>query len=162
MIGPLMPGAVWLRYCVPASHQMRHSGLVNNGQPPRDAVVRGWWQFQTLHSGTREERKALEIGEPTEVWAAWGAVSDQIRAGGPAALELVVALIEAAPDSESVGNVAAGPLEDLVHAHGDELVDQLETLARQSPVFATALHDVWLSDGAVSSSTKERLARWIR
>jgi hypothetical protein len=89
-------------------------------------------------------------------------VSDQIQAGGPDALELVVALIEAAPDSQGVANVAAGPLEDLVHAHGDDLVEQIETLARQLPPFAVALHGVWLSDGAVSTSTKERLACWIR
>ena len=137
------------------------SGLVNSEEPMRDVVVRGWWRFQQLHSGTREERKQLEIGEPADVWEAWDAVLDQIQTGGSDALDLVVALIEAAPDSQGVANVAAGPLEDLVHAHGDDLVEQLETLARQSPVFATALHGVWLSDGAVSSSTKERLARWI-
>jgi hypothetical protein len=141
---------------------IRHSGVVTTDEPAREAVVSGWWRFQQLHSGTRDERKQLEIGEPADVWAAWNAVSDQIQAGGRAAMELVVALIDAAPDSESVGNVAAGPLEDLVHAHGDDLVEQLETLARQSPIFATALHGVWLSDGAVSSSTRERLARWIR
>jgi hypothetical protein len=141
---------------------IRHSGVVNSEEQAREVVVSGWWRFQQLHSGTREERKQLEIGEPADVWAAWDAVSDQIQAGGPGALELVVALIEAAPDSQSVANVAAGPLEDLVHEHGDDLVEQLETLARQSPAFAAALHGVWLSDGAVSSSTKERLARWIR
>lgn len=90
----------------------------------RDVVVSGWWRFQQLHSGTRDERKQLEIGEPADAWAAWDAVSDQIQAGGPRALELVVALIEAAPDSQGVANVAARPFEDLVHAHGDDLVEQ--------------------------------------
>jgi hypothetical protein len=85
----------------------------------------------------------------------------QVDAGGPEALVLVMALIDAAPTDLGLGKVAAGPLEDLLHAHGDDLVDEIEVLARQSPVFAQALGGVWLSEGAISASTKDRLARWV-
>jgi hypothetical protein len=57
-------------YCVGITPVIRQSGVVNSEEPAREVVVSGWWRFQQLHSGTREERKQLEIGEPADVWAA--------------------------------------------------------------------------------------------
>lgn len=129
-------------------------------QPSTDAVVAGWWEYQRLLRGNRAERTRLEV--PLS-WpsAAADAVSDSVDAGGDAALDLVAALIRAAPDSEGLGLVGAGPLENLVHAHGSALVDGIETLARREPGFAEALAAVWLEHGAVDAPVEQRLARWI-
>jgi hypothetical protein len=62
------------------------------------------------------------------------------------------------PDEDGVALVAAGALEDLLHWHGDELVDQVQRLARQDPQFGRALAGVWLSDGALHAEVAARLA----
>jgi hypothetical protein len=53
---------------------IRDSGVVNIEEPAREVVVSGWWRFQQLHSGTREERKQLEVGELSD-----GAVSSSTK-----------------------------------------------------------------------------------
>jgi hypothetical protein len=125
-------------------------------------MVRGWWQHDRLAAGDRAQRKALSIGEPADAVAGWEAVRDCIDAGGANAVRVVVELIRTATNDRDVGAVGAGPLEDLLHEHGDELVDAIETEARRSPPFASALASVWLERHAVTPATEERLSRWIK
>ena len=42
-----------------------------------------------------------------------------------------------------LGNLAAGPLEDLIAQHGDLLMDRVEVLAKQDESFAQLLQGVW-------------------
>jgi hypothetical protein len=45
------------------------------------------------------------------------------------AVDFVVALVDAAPDAADLMLIGTGPLEDLVHEHGGELVAEIERLA---------------------------------
>jgi len=47
---------------------------------------------------------------------------------------------------QEVAVVAAGPLEDLIAAHGAALIDEIENLATRAPRFAYALTGVWPQD----------------
>lgn len=58
------------------------------------------------------------------------------------------AALAACPHSEAVADVAAGPLEDLIAAHGAALIDEIERLADRAPRFAYALTGVWRRDTA--------------
>jgi hypothetical protein len=120
-----------------------------------------WWEYRRLSQGDRSERKALELGEPVDACAAADIVTDRIDAGGVAAIELVVALIETAPDDAGIAYVGAGPLEDLVHEHGGSLVDDLDRVARQNPAFGQAMRSVWLSTGVLNGDVERRLRKWI-
>ena len=42
-----------------------------------------------------------------------------------------------------LGNLAAGPLEDLLAYHGSEMIDEVELLARRNPDFSYLLGGVW-------------------
>lgn len=42
-----------------------------------------------------------------------------------------------------LGLLAAGPLEDLLSAHGQSFIDRVETQARSNPEFASMLGGVW-------------------
>jgi hypothetical protein len=125
------------------------------------AVASGWWEYQRRSVGTREERKALEMGEPEVVQAAHDYVEDAINRGGRSALDLVAFLIDATPPGNDSGAVGAAPLEDLLHAHGNDLVGEIEVYARQRPAFANALAAVWIERGRLSSATEDRLEPWI-
>jgi hypothetical protein len=76
-------------------------------------------------------------------------------------LELVVALVDTAPDAAGVALVGAGPLEDLMHEHGAALVTEIERLARQHAGFSQAPRSVSLSPGALDPVTAQQLAPWI-
>jgi hypothetical protein len=62
------------------------------------------------------------------------------------AWELILALIERAPEEEAIGWVAAGPLEDLLCHHGLDVIDKAETLAAADPRFKKCLAGVWGSN----------------
>ena len=61
------------------------------------------------------------------------------------ALNIVVELVERAPDDESLAYVAAGPLEGLVVDHGERLIDRIESLAKERPKFQKALAGIFLT-----------------
>ena len=72
------------------------------------------------------------------------------------AWDLVLGLVERAPEDEALGWVAAGPLEDLLCHHGPELIDRVEALARSDPRFRRCLARVWGSD-RMEPSVYERM-----
>lgn len=134
---------------------------MSNDPSDSDRLTAGWWEYVRLATGSRAERKALSLGEPADVRSAWTDVQDRLDAGRVESLQLVLALIETTPEPAGVGVVGAGPLEDLVHRHGDSLVDELDRLARQDPAFRQAMAAVWLSPGVLSPETERRLRQWM-
>ncbi|MCW2857590.1 MAG: hypothetical protein JWR52_3205 [Marmoricola sp.] len=126
-----------------------------------DALLAGWWEHHRLVGGTREERLALEHGEPADVQTAYDTIEALVDSGQDEAVDVLAALIDVGPDG-AAAIVGAGPLEDLLHGYGDALVDGIEERARQSRSFAKALASVWLEHGSVSPETEQRLARWVR
>ena len=56
---------------------------------------------------------------------------------------LIRDLIAAAPSEETLGNVAAGPLEDFLSSHGEEWIGEVERFAATDPLFRTTLQGVW-------------------
>ena len=111
-----------------------------------DEHVGGWWEYWRRFRGDRAERKALELGEPQTVVRAHDLVAELVDNGGREGLEIIVALIDAAPDDGELVTVGAGPLEDFLNVCADPLVDQVERLARRSPRFRTALRSTILPD----------------
>ena len=95
----------------------------------------------------------------SDFWA-WEEVKERVLWGtdAHAAWHLVQSLVSAA-DETSLGYVAAGPLEDLVTAHGVVLINELEAAARQDPKFRECLGHIWLSEGELPP---EILARVVR
>lgn len=135
---------------------------MSDAGPTIGDLVAGWWAYQRLAQGGREDRKRLALGEPLDVCSDWEAARERIDAGGMDAVEIVVALVDAAPDAAGVALVGAGPLEDLVHEHGGALVAEIERLAGQHAGFRQALRSVWLSPGALDPEVAQRLTPWIR
>lgn len=126
-----------------------------------DDVIAAWWEHDRLARRTRQERKRLEQRQEPLAEAAAGHVLEAVRQGGPGALDLVRGLIVSAVDAEALGRVAAGPLEDLVHAHGDGLIVEIDRLARTDERFAAALNGVWLTHGVLDQRVEDRLAAWV-
>jgi hypothetical protein len=101
-----------------------------------------------------------ELGtQDQEYFWGWDAVNDFVHtAPAEDAWDLVVTLTRRAPD-EILGNVAAGPLEDVVRLHGAALVDWIEGEARRDERFRWALGCVWLSRGVLPREVEDRIVR---
>src|ERR1022692_3586921 len=100
------------------------------------ALAAGWWERHRLARGGREERKALASGEPADAQAAWDFVARSVEAGGAEAVALLVALNDAGPPDDDRVTVGSGPLEELITAHGQDLIGKIEDLARLPASFA--------------------------
>lgn len=138
-----------------------HTGPVSEPRTTSELVA-GWWQHLQLSSGGREARKRLQDGHELFADAGWQGVTDRMERGGVAALDLIDALLAAGPaDEDAVGQVGAGPLEDLLHQHGAALVDEVERRALQDARFRQALSGVWLEHGVLDGEVQRRLERWV-
>jgi hypothetical protein len=135
--------------------------LVEHGDS-RTRLVEDWWDYQRRSHGDRAERETLKSGEAPAAQAAYDRVEASVQTGGPDAVALLVALNDAAPADDGGQTVGAGPLEELVHEHGDALARELVETARRSPSFAAALKHVWLETGHLQDATEEKLAPWVQ
>jgi hypothetical protein len=120
-----------------------------------------WWEWHRLSRGVRVERRRLELGEPEAAWTAYWTVSEKVSDNAPGVVALLVALNELAEADDDGMTVGVGELENLLDAHGDAVIDEVERSARQNPVFARAVAHVWISRGRVSESTENRLRVWM-
>lgn len=77
------------------------------------------------------------------------ALFDDLTRDHPAlALAATAAVLAACETPEDVADIAAGPLEDLIAAHGVTVIDDIEALAARAPRFAYALTGVWNREAA--------------
>ena len=131
--------------------------IVSMSEPLPEELATRWYDYWRRLSGSREERKALQAGEPRDVVAAAEWVSELVEGGGVVAVVALVALAVAAPDGDDGVTVGVGPVEDLLYTHGDDVLDELVDHARRVPAFARALSYVSLSEGSVSTSSLAKL-----
>ena len=95
---------------------------------------------------------------PEDFWA-WDRVSSSSSGSDTeAAWNLVVALVRNAPD-EVLGSVGAGPLENLLNAHGAMLVDWIVGEAQRDHRFREALGRAWLSRGTLPPAIENRIVQ---
>jgi hypothetical protein len=127
-----------------------------------EELVAGWWLFGRLRSGTREDRKRLEAGEPIAAQAGFDGVDSRIEAGGIAAIDLILALLEAADQDGDVELVAAGPLDDLLALHAATLAPHLVQALRQNPILARAMLSVWTDADEFDAATASALRPWLK
>ena len=59
--------------------------------------------------------------------------------------QFILQVLELGPTESVRGMLAAGPLEDLIHAHGAMFIDRIAQEAERNPAFADLLPGVWLS-----------------
>jgi len=120
---------------------------MDTGHFDRDRAIQAYIRHAELGSQDREY-----------FWG-WDAVNDFVHtAPAEDAWDLVLELVRRAPD-EVLGDVAAGPLEDVVRLHGAALVEWIEGEARRDERFRWALGCVWLSRGALPREAEDRIVQ---
>lgn len=134
-------------------------------RPPREGEGAAVWQRAiAAHAGTTDftdddaplpEPQTLPVDEEqlVEAWfiyeknfwafgTMWSLVSDEPETAWP----IILRLLEQA-DGQRIGNIAAGPLEDLLCGHGLAFIDRIEAEAQSNPKLREALTGVWINEG---------------
>jgi hypothetical protein len=134
----------------------RDRGLADD-QVDIASVAAGYLRYSaSLHTEAGRKRRSDPETDPDR--RAFDLVYEILRVGGPADLawDLVLELVCQSPDDE-LGNTAAGPLEDLVKRHGEELVDRIEAEAKRDERFKWALGVVWLMESTLPPNVLRRV-----
>jgi hypothetical protein len=124
---------------IPDTHlEMSAEAPLPDPEPDVESLATGWIRYWS--AGGRDKPEA---SQPFE-WA----VDDvhDLDYSDPEKLWAVIVQILKDPESEPHLDVlAAGPLENLLSAHGAVFIDRVEDLARHDTGFARVLDGVWLS-----------------
>lgn len=126
------------------------------GPLPSHTVVEAYRSFRKRLAGESD----ASAPDPDSVEEAGHDAFEHAVRSGPArtAWHLVLELLRTASDDD-LGFYAAGPLEDLVHLRGTELVDEIEAEARRDARFRWALGCIWLSYGELPDDILARVVR---
>lgn len=99
-------------------------------------LVENWIEYHTTKDAdlfwSFEQLNELVHDDPEQAWKA------------------IVAISSSSNDPAVLANLAAGPLEDLLHLHGPLFIDRFEIYTRQHPEFVYVAKGVWGS-GSESS-----------
>ena len=69
---------------------------------------------------------------------------------------ITLELVAAASDDQSLANVAAGPLEDLLKREPQRFIDRVELQTRRDPKFRRCLTGVW----GLPTAIRERVLKY--
>ena len=72
----------------------------------------------------------MYVGDDVDPWDCWKAI---------------LCILAMNPPDKVIGNLAAGPLEDLIEQCGEEFIDMVELEAHRNPSFRHLLGGVWKS-----------------
>src|SRR5260370_41162746 len=110
---------------------------IMNEDVRRQWLIDGYWKHYRLSTGSRQERL------DADKWAwAWDEVEGAVMEPSANAFEMLMALVESAPDDGALAYVGAGPLEDLINSHGVQFAGQIEESASRVLKFRTLLSHV--------------------
>jgi hypothetical protein len=98
------------------------------------------------HRALAEAWLRYDAGKPNEknpeAWAD-DRLMDLVCRDPEAAWQVIDLMWRQASDDQTLANIAAGPVEDLLADHGEAFIDRIYLLARREPVFRKLLGAVW-------------------
>ncbi len=108
----------------------------------RDALIATWIRH-------------AESGDQALFWA-YDALADLIHQRPTVAWTVIEELVHRAPAGSAFDLAAAGPLEDIIAWHGQEVIDFVEQRADHDETLREALSRVWLSPRDLDATTRLR------
>jgi len=100
----------------------------------KERLIAGWLAMEGAPSGSSEHEAAFWAFEEL----------DELCSSSPEdAWEVILGVLARIPSDRALGNLAAGPLEDLLARHGSLIIERVEREARRNPAVANLLGGVW-------------------
>src|SRR5262245_23877914 len=101
-----------------------------------EGLVEAWVGYHTDH---RDD----------DCWA-FDRVNELVQGDARVGWQIVIALVARAPD-DALGAIGAGPLEDLIKHHPDEVIERVAGQAQENWRFLQALCVSWFREGQLPS-----------
>jgi hypothetical protein len=89
------------------------------------------------------------------LFEAWEVLNDLVFEQPQQAWKVILEILEETNSDEVIGNLAAGPFEDILSEHGDTFIDEVEIKTRQNPKFTKLVLGVY--QGGMSKSVWSRI-----
>jgi hypothetical protein len=105
-------------------------------------LAAAWLAYQAWACDHPEADDSLELAD-AHGFEAWETAVELVSIEPELAWRLVLLLVEMAPDDDLLGNVAAGPFEQLLCDHARRLIERVEERAADDAKFRRCLHGVW-------------------
>ena len=102
-----------------------------------DELVEGWLLYQKFGATT--------VGLYGPGWWTYEASHELIARYPDLAWDFVMAVLKTNPDELTQATLAAGPIEDLLVAHGPYLIGRIEQKVRLEPELREVFRNVWKS-----------------
>jgi predicted SnoaL-like aldol condensation-catalyzing enzyme len=107
-----------------------------------EVLISAYWRhYELAGSPDRAERLTVDDG----FWA-WEQVHQSVLDGRAGIVDLLVELSDAAPNDRGLAYLGAGPIENLLVAHGSEVVDEIEERCRSNERFRIAVRCAWFDE----------------
>jgi hypothetical protein len=87
-----------------------------------------------------------ESKEHNELFLAYETVFNWVAGSPGVAFDFILEVLAMESNERVLGNLAAGPLEDLLGGHGEQLMPRIEAEARCNRRFSKLLGGVWKND----------------
>jgi hypothetical protein len=104
---------------------------------------------------------AFSRGQKSGFWA-WNHLTTLVDQAPEDAWPLILKLVSDAPDDRALGAIGAGPLEELLGAHGLEFIDRACAIAKQDERFRRCLRGVWPSEKMERNGVSQRIEECVR
>jgi len=106
-----------------------------------DDLISTWIEYHSHKNDSDfwafEQLEELVQSEPEKAW------------------ECIIKIKDMSSSDSVLGNLSAGPLEELLFNHGSKFIDRVETLTRQNPKFTKLIKGVWASE--MQKDIKEKI-----
>jgi len=102
--------------------------------PTMDDLIQAWIDMTVHGRGTPEYEESF--------WAFW-AIQDLINEHPDQAFLVIREILRKNQTDKVFQSLSAGPLEDLLAAHGPTIIERVEDTARSDPIFRKLLGGVW-------------------
>ena len=121
-----------------------------------DAEIENWAESYIRYYDVSSDRN----GEESDYWAVELFMTSEVEMS-ESHWKVINLIVNKSNEQSVIGNLAAGPLEDLIHYHGKQFIDRIETEARKNPLFRHLLGGVWNSGPSELWSRIEKARNYI-
>ena len=103
-----------------------------------DAEIEKWAEAYIRFYDTSNGRS----GEQSDLWASELFMNSESDVS-ELHWKVINLIIGKSAEQSVIGNLAAGPLEDLINCHGNQVIERIEIESRKNPRFRNLLGGVW-------------------
>jgi hypothetical protein len=111
----------------------------------RSRLVASWIEHHTVEYRWDDDHVLRKERGADQFWA-WEKLEEIVRNDPALGWDVILQIVSESNNESVLGNLAAGPLEDLIAWHGAKFIERVEAQARRDNRFREVLAGVWQNE----------------